>query len=227
MNNYYKNKANDFNKEKQVSHLLVESFFKPFLNSTDPIQDKEKQLAGIDIETPVGNIDLKSALTRLDGSLETFCLELFFRNGRGELHPGWFYNHKKTQTDYYSFNYHTHSKLTEHNRNDKSIKYMRDISDIGTSELVIVSKEKLVKFIAPYWTNELKQKIQQLMNSEFSNTRIVIDKFVKVVYSKQLNEKPVNFIVSKEKLIELADMHVFINHKNDTKEILKSSFTIH
>lgn len=218
MSNYYNNKKNDMRKEEQVSRLLVNSFFKPILKSSDLITDKQKQYAGIDIETKeLGNIDLKSAVTRLDGGLKTFCLEMFYTNIKGDLTKGWFYNSKNLQTDYYSFNYFEHSK-------QDGSRYMNDISDIGKSEIIIVDKNKLIEFMEKYWNNDIKQKTKKLINSNYN--KIVIDEFVSVHYSRQLSEKPLNLLINKNKLIDLSSIHVKINHKTNNKIIFKNLVSI-
>jgi len=227
-NNNYKsyvtNKQNDMNRETKVSDLLTNSFFKPYLHSSDPITDKDKQISGIDLESPVGNIDLKSAVTRLDGGLNTFCIELFFINSVGKSQKGWFLN-SDSQTDYYSFNFFKNRALVENNNlNPRDYSYLNSVEDIGIAEIILVKKSKLKEFLKPYLEEKSNlDKMNEMFTKQIS--KHVIDNNVSISHSFKLREAPINLLVSKSKLIELADVHVLVDYTdNENTEILKHKF---
>lgn len=208
---YYNQKQKDLNKEEKINQFLVDEFFRENLKSTEPIKDLQQQFKGIDIicEDNI-KVDLKSALTRMDGSLNTFCLELCFKNVKGKYQKGWFLNNQ-LETDYYSFNYFI----------NKNGSYYTDNDNILFSELIIVNRKYLKDFVRQYYTKEIIEVIKDLIFTETQKYKINDD--LTINQSLNLNEKPVNLLINKNRLIELSDIHVIIEHKNKNTFFFKDN----
>lgn len=221
----FEQKKNDMRKEEAINRLLLNTFFKPYLNSSDIVTEIQRQFHGIDITVPrLGNVDLKSAFTRLDGTLKTFAIELMYRTN-GKTQQGWFL--KDSKTHYYSFNYFRHRLLYEKSWKDytneemQQLRVMNGLDDIGQSEIILVNKYILKNFLMPYYNDESKQLITNMVHQNITMKRI--DDLVSVFYSVRLREKPINFLVAKPKLIELADIHARIDHQTNIVKILKDN----
>jgi len=219
-NNYKEQKLNDFNREEQVNKLLADIFYKIHLETEEPITNKQQQLKGIDIISKgFINIDLKNAITRLDGDLDTFCLELIYKNSANKFHKGWFLNAGKLDTHYYSFNYFTHSELSTKDKAD--CKYMKKLDDIGTAEFIIVHKTKLRNYIKSFYTEQIISVIKEMIHT--SKVIYKINDELKLFQSIRLNERPVNLLINKSKLIELSHIHAKTDIKTNKTEFFKQS----
>ncbi len=88
------------------------------------------------------------------------------------------------------------------------------ISDILQAELVLVTKEKLLNYLEKNnWTIDLlklkSKTIRENTNKNFGNLNL---NGLKFSYSEQLVEKPINIVISREKLKEISTLNKIIKN---------------
>lgn len=179
---------------------VVEKFLDKYLyqGKQKRITDKKQQLAGIDVIFEDKKIDEKAAINYMENQLETYSFELEFTDRYGNIRDGWFLDSAKVN-DYYLLIYlEGNSRLT-------------NIYDITKIEYILVRKDKIRELLNKI---KIKKKIksfkykeskfglyQQLLYYEYDNKRYKL----KLKRSNKLIEEPLNIIIPKPLLIELAE----------------------
>lgn len=140
-------------------------------------------------------VDEKAAITRLDGNLSTFAFELYTSNNKNNI--GWFVN-KNCKNNYYSLIY-----LTS---------FANNIQRIDKIECILLNKSKILKEVL----SELDKRnihfnnILDIMNeipiASNGKKYLRLNKYMKIVYSLNvIPEKPINVIIDKQYLLNIAD----------------------
>lgn len=140
-------------------------------------------------------VDEKAATHYINKPLATFAFELSFLTSTGQRVEGWFTDQNK-KTEYY---------LLMWLKASKDNPWHITGADITEIEYVLVSRQSILDFLASegLGLSQLQQKSQQIVADGVSG---VIDKSYPYYYfyTDRLQEKPVNIIIHKDKLKQLA-----------------------
>lgn len=180
----------------------------PLFVSSDRIDTFNEQVHGVDCTFTDFNgfeyiCDEKAALKWANKSLETQALELKYINRAGHLHRGWFLDESQ-QNNCYNFIY------TDLLRDKNWVYDARDfkIEDIKEIECYIVRKERLKQYFSSIgWDDEkLLEKAREIRRTNGRCDMLDIEKDgLRFCFSKQLPEKPINVLVSRNTLLSLSD----------------------
>ena len=209
----------DIKAEKSLAEFM-DAYFYSKLSATDGstfrytrIHDREQQLNGVDICIEIGdrkiNIDEKASFYYSNAMIPTFAFELDSIQ-RGHVNPvsGWFIN-DDLLTDYYMLiwpNIKCEQKDGVWVR--KAISSIKK-NDFTIVEAMMVSKLELREFIRCLgYSKDLLIKYAKRIRSEYygvdeQKTELLIDG-LKIMYSGGIAEKPVNLVINKRILRELA-----------------------
>ena len=210
-------RAADMNAESELADFLDENLYSRLLDegkflSIQRMTEKEQQLQGIDViaktHASVAHIDEKAQLYYVNKDIPTFAFELQFLKG-GRVIEGWFLN-DRLKTDYYLLIW-PFASVTD----VKAIKK----EDFTRLDALMISKKKLREELASLGFDKeaLAAKASQLRRTR---TYGKITTGTQGVYyfasaPSKYAEAPINIVVSKARLISLADARY---------EITKSGF---
>lgn len=215
-------KADKKFEETVMKYLETQTNILQELNSQGYVQDLETQKKGIDF---IGNykgkeikVDVKSIATN---DFKTFCFELAGNVHSGQI--GWLLN-PNIETDYYLLTYHD---VLDFGSNYKEAKHHMTIENINETVAYLISKEAIKKTIQKHLkSNNLQKVVDQIRNygPQFKNWRKSVRfkvsnnsvypydkndwKGVNYVYptlSPQLYEQPINVVINRELLEEIAE----------------------
>lgn len=207
--------VNDFLDENFYPHFTVDTTF-------ERIETMEEQVKGIDCTFTATNgieyiCDEKAAVKWANKNLKTFAIELNYINRAGNLHMGWFLDDKNVSNSY-NFIY------TDKIRDDEGDFNYHTFTEDNIKEVtcILVSKDKLTDYFNSLgWTKKrflIKcQKIRE-SNGECKMGDLETNG-LRFHYGKNLPEKSINALVSREKLKEIAD-YVY-TYKNGKVDFLK------
>lgn len=215
----------DFSKEKEVGKFLDEFLYrKKFIdNDFKRIENSEMQCDGIDIILDETNIDEKSQIYYAERPLPTFAFELWNTTSKK---IGWAIN-DDLKTEKYMLVW-----INNTSGKGKEFTY-KDIKEV---ECMLIKKEKITKIIKEYFNRRnymsldsevyyeiLKYRYRENKTYYFykdSSEKIVIsyngehrEKCNYLVYSINIHEKPLNFIIRKKELKSIAEMNVIVTDK--------------
>lgn len=179
------------------------------------VMDRQRQVKGIDVVLTYNGVsylaDEKAASDYInrDWPLATFSLELAFVNRDNMIMDGWFLN-EEIRTDSYIFVWIDKADMHPISSDKPDIKVLDGVDAIKSGDIAIVEKSAVEDYLASLgWTkNKLRAKCDQIIesdgNTEMGNVRRNGCKFS---YSTQLVEQPVNVLVPRDKMIEIAVFH--------------------
>ena len=204
---------NKIRKEDEKCTDIVSKFLeKHFYNKVrdyQRIDDKEQQLKGVDVIFILNDkqyiCDEKAAIRYVNKNLQTFAFELSFLGKSDRLIDGWLISNTKINNSFLCIWI------------DKAeYDLIEDIDDIQEIEIALIDKQKLIDYLRTLgWTVEkLHIKADRMRNNDKEPTGNVEVNGCKFVCSKKLSEKPVNVLVSRNKLKELADYTTVIKEKH-------------
>lgn len=211
----------DMRGEKVVKEFLIRYFYDRIRNDGilkkirdhRPIYDVERQLQGMDTILYCHDgreliIDEKSALSYVNSRLATFAFEIRWSR-YGRTTDGWFID-DDLRTQYYFtmwltslpiFDEHTGKRLKKYDH----IQYMT-ADHLTHIELYAINKQKLRDYLRNEFgltVEVMKERAAQLV-ADGSRESCVNDK-IKFVYSQHLAERPVNLVINKSVLRQVAD----------------------
>lgn len=197
----------DSSQEQKITQFMQEYYFNKVFTYSDIVTDKSLQIRGVDIIADGCNYDLKAQTNYINEPLPTFILELCFYNRRKELMAGWFVN-KTVQTDYYAFIWIPDAKV----ESDKRLVSYQDIEQV---ELMIVPRRELKDYI---FSIIPEQKLYDAVNYMYQSGEKykTIEDGIKLCYSSQLFEKPINLVIKKWRLKQIAVDHCMITKSEIT-----------
>lgn len=177
---------------ENIGDFLDRTLYKENTTDFERVYDKERQVKGIDTIFTLFDeryhCDEKASVRWRN--LNTFSLEISFINRRGDVVDGWFVS-DKCENDSYLFIW-----IDDHGDGEKV-------------EAALVRKKSLMDYIESIgWTKEkMKEKSQQIREQDgiginFGNLKKNGCKFS---FSRKLVEKPINILLPRETLINLAD----------------------
>ncbi|MEY8371036.1 hypothetical protein AAK938_05800 [Aerococcaceae bacterium 50-4] len=150
-------------------------------------------------------------------SLPTFAFELYSKNKNSEYKLGWLFGEKYNLTEFYFLSWlwvdlpNNNKELDAVNVNE--IKY----DNIEEIEVMIIDKKTMQQYATSIGITKtnFENKALELINNfyEYKQDRINIEKSngnAWLKYTNMLHEKPVNLIIRKSKLKELAIKHLLI-----------------
>lgn len=221
----YESYRNYDNRACEIINEFLDSNCYPYLTkSFGRTNKKDKQIKGIDCVFATSEnryiCDEKAAVKWSNKTLNTYAYELQFINRAGNLQLGWFladnqlnnsYNliyTDKVNDDEGEFNYHTFTK-----------------SDIRVLTSYIIKKQAVKDYLYSIGLTEEKM-LEKCKEIRETDGKCYLGDVNKDGYafriSKQLPEKPINILISRDKLRELSD-YLFKYEKGDTKIYYKNT----
>ena len=213
MNNILKsNRKHDMTQEKIINRFLLEKFFLKINKSSKLIDDRNLQIAGVDLQLDSNkllktlNIDIKaqSSAKYINSPRPTFLLELSSINKYGEDFIGWFLN-PKIITDYYAFVW-----MHEVDTNDPTELF--GYPQIKKVEIMLVSREKIKEYVLGLLHKNGYDDVSPIVNQmrDTETTRIPLVDGIHFSHTPTLYEKPVNLVVHKRILKKFASLHYYV-----------------
>lgn len=197
--------------EQAVNNFLSEFFYSKTFENFSFIEDKEKQISGIDVVADGLLIDNKamSSPRYINNPANTFILELLVQSEyRGE-YLGWFIN-PEILTTHYLFAW-------IHNADVRQGAYIKTSEQIQKIEVMLIDRNKLHAIINKICDDNRLLDIAHSMIIKNSHSISIKDfghyNSPYFVYSNQLNEKPVNLVTPKAWLKKAAIKHCFVTKK--------------
>lgn len=199
-------RTSDNKGEKAVANFLDKYFYPNYTTNFKRVNDYETQMKGIDIyfdykELTNIAVDEKAMVHYVNKNLPTFAFEINFRSSNGNIVPGWFYVENKT-TQYYLLCW-IKAKIVKEFTED----------DISELEIVLIDRRRLFAMLEFFNMNKVNayQLANELRETNSSGPRNQLhDIPFYFYYTTHLTEKPINLIIKKPKLIEMATLHLFI-----------------
>ena len=210
----------DMNAEQQLADFMDSYFYSKYSADTNDavrfnrVTDPELQLNGVDVCVEYNNskyyIDEKATLYYCNLMIPTFAFELdSIQKGYSVPIEGWFLN-DNLKTDYYMLIW-PNVKCEKKESNlfvRKDIRYLRK-NDFTIIEAMLVDKKDIRAYVERNGFNkellfEYAQRYRKM--NEMKNTSESKEIFPggKLFYSGHLAEKPVNIVINKEALKNLA-----------------------
>ena len=207
------NRKNDSRVEREIAafldkNLYSSSLFKDF-KRTDTL---EEQIHGSDVILSTSDgilehkvIDEKVATRYANSGLETFSLELSFINKRGKKTVGWFLDCSK-KTEYYLLGWILKADIPFNEKTKRWEVYSITKDNIVQLEWVLVSRQKIMKFLeSKGWTlDKLTRQDEKIRQNGGVSTKEFIDE-VSFRYSDAYIERPVNILLKKDTYKDIAD----------------------
>ena len=195
----------DTKQEKIINSFLYDNFFTKVNKTSCLIEDKELQIAGVDLQMKnkkdnIVNIDIKaqSSSRYINNPRPTFVLELSSLNCYQQPTVGWFLN-TSLVTDYYSFVWINDAVVDENNR-------IASPDNINEVEIMTVSRKHLKEYMSKLLGDcDVDDVIEDMRNT--GDTKRPLAKGVSFSHTPSLFEKPVNLVVHKNILKKFAISH--------------------
>lgn len=191
--NNYNSRKEDFIISERLNYTIFRELAKGGYNVTE-VSEQCRQLKGVDIVLKKDGVeklvDIKSATKYWNRDLQTYSLELFSNNNHnGE---GWFVSNNSVTT-HYLFVWVRAENYKLHN--------------ISALECCLVSKEVIDNYLKElgYDKHQLVDLLNKKGRSEDKRDVLYLKNGLKVVRSKHLIENPVNLIIPRKTLRQLAD----------------------
>lgn len=202
----------DSKAEKQLAAFMDKYFYSRLDTEYKRVTDPEMQLKGVDviIGSDSVKIDEKASLYYSNVMIPTFVFELDFMSGNN-CHTGWYLN-ENLLTDYYMLIWPNIRDLY-----DNSLKkwVRKDVSEIMVNdftivEAMLVEKKKInAEFERRMLTAERLLAYVRAIRMAADKSRYRdgyrLDDDIKIMLSDKLNEKPINLVVNKKLLYDVAD----------------------
>ena len=183
-----------------VGDFLEESFYKGRVENFIRVYDFERQIRGIDVTFNMRGkryiCDEKSAVQYVNRKLNTFALEVSFIDKQNKIHDGWLVDETKINN---SFLFVWIDKAKSN--------FLSKKEDILSCDIALVDKNAILLYLFENgWnkTNLLVKSDKIRKNRNEYKGDVNKDGF-KFSYSEQLVEKPINILVKRKKLMEIAD----------------------
>lgn len=198
--------------EQELSKFLDEHLYQELLKegkftSFERVSDIEMQKQGIDVigqteDNKICRIDEKAQLHYINHTRPTFAFELEFLLS-GQAFEGWFLNNGLETTHYLL--------LWPNARTDKLEQIVSD--DFTNGEGMMISKRKLKKHLESIGLSDefLEDKTKQLREHGASGSQKPFCDGIKLYVSSTYPENPINLVISKRILAQLADAHYMIS----------------
>ena len=191
----------DSHRERAVAEYLDQHLYPEHFQSTDRVNDKERQLAGIDLFATHKDIegemkiDEKAATSwahKMD--LKTFAFELQWMLGDEEM-GGWFIDKERLKET-------THWMCIWPRTAGEPLNRMEDIVRAEAALISVRLLRRWVRKKAASASEYLEDVIERLRNGTEDELRWA---GLRIRISRNLPEQPINLLMPREKLRELSD----------------------
>ena len=199
--------------DEKCSDIISSVLNHIFYNNTENFErvyDLDRQVKGVDTIFKFKNktylCDEKAAIRYVNKKLNTFSLELFFINRKNKINVGWLLDDEKINNSFL---------FVWIDKADKDI--LQSESDVKEIEIALVCKEEIISFLKKLgWNKEtLLKKCEKIINNEHEYLGNVYKDKCKFSYSKNLVEKPINILISRNDLKKISDFNFKFIVKND------------
>ena len=235
--------------EEKSTYYLKQAGILNKLGVKEIVEDTERQLKGIDliadVPLPDGTIhkNAKIDIKSIASQLSSFCFEL--RGSEKTRQTGWFLNNE-VETDYYLLVYHTlNETFPDDIRNSYSkAKSKINSNSIGTTEYLLIPRQNLKEVIVDSWNlnsiEDLKECIPMIETtydeSKLGSNKVYVynnkqldivckqDTNFYITYSINVYEKPINLVVKKTILNDIASIHETYYDEKPIQLTLKDLF---
>lgn len=210
----------DTKAEQQLAAFMDKYFYNKLDTTYKRVTDPEMQLKGVDVIIGPDSvkIDEKASLYYSNVMIPTFVFELDFMSGNVS-HTGWYLN-ESLLTDYYmliwpnvrdSFD----KKLNKWVRKDVSEIMINDFTIV---EAMLVEKKKInEEFTRRMLTADRLLKYVEAIRMASDKSKYTegyrLDADIKIMLSEKLNERPINLVVNKRLLYNVADRVYLISQE--------------
>lgn len=172
--------------------------------------DLDLQYKGVDTEFDRNGhhyvCDEKAAVQYINKPLQTFAFELSFLDKGNSYHDGWLLDESKINDSFLCV-------WIDMAEGVYAPKDLTDAEQIKTVSVALVRRETIVNYLSSLgWTKDgLKSKTCKIRQNPTENRGDVYRYGCKFTYSQQLVEQPVNVLIHRRKLMEIADVARVIN----------------
>ncbi|MGB1317154.1 MAG: hypothetical protein ACPG5W_03045, partial [Flavobacteriales bacterium] len=205
-------RTEDNKSERAVAEFLDENFYPNAVENMQRIGDAEMQIKGVDVlldleDVKEVSVDEKAAAHFVNKNIPTFAFELDFIGRDGLLKQGWLADKEKL-TQYYLLSWVWAKK-------DRGFA----ASDITKLEVVLIEREKILKLLEEHSVDagRLMRIAKHLREMGLFGAHF--KKRGRPFYfnlTEHLTEQPINVIIHKRSLIELAKIHQFVRPNGNT-----------
>lgn len=232
------NPKSNFNEDKRFeeesTRFLIRSHILMELGTKTIIEDKERQLQGVDLICDIPfddgtvkesqNVDIKA----IASTIPTFCFEVAGNTNSKQV--GWLLN-PELLTDYYLVVYHDIIGGTNYSAN----KEILTVNNVNYTKALLINKEKLQQLVLDYFMFDSVKEVQDVVDRikflNQGNTKLAtyaydgasitsLDKTsnkrdLKMWFSvsNHLNERPINVVIRQD-LLEAVSEKIFVLDKN-------------
>lgn len=193
-------RKSDENIENINNQYLDSKFYKSEVDSNIRITDKKLQVKGVDTIFNLNEkqyiCDEKVAAHYINKNLQTFAFELSFINRSNDVQDGWLIDKNKLNNSYLLC-------WLDKAVSDNPV----SVDEIQESEIVLVTRESILTYLnSIHWdNNKLKLKAHSIRYGKDTKFGNILENGVKFSFSEKLVEKPINIILSREILRQIAD----------------------
>ena len=202
--------------ETSIQYLQNTNIFKD-MNIQEIVKDRDRQLRGIDVIAQLYGQDIKVDIKSIASQLPTFCFEISGNINTSQ--KGWLIN-PDVETEYYLIVYHEIIGASSYRQG----KALMTQDNVAETEAMLINKETLKKEIERHLGDlevlvdkirayEIHQKSAARFNEKGELVKNRNRMNIYPVLSCGLYEQPINIVVRKEVLKELAIMHWIIHDK--------------
>lgn len=193
------------------------------------IKDRQQQLQGIDVIIENGNkstinIDEKASVYYSNAMIPTFAFEInsYQRDGNEPV-IGWLLN-DNLKTDYYNLMW-PNVKCIQNNEREWIRKPLSEIRkpDFTIIESMMINKKKLIerieKDIVPKFEMKLLEYATKIRRNDLvlTNNKVCLATGYNIVYTENLKEKPINLVIKKNILSDVADAIYLISQDGSAR----------
>lgn len=201
--------------ETSMYYLEGTQIFKD-MNIREVVHDRTRQLKGIDAIGNIEDRDINIDVKAIASQLNTFCFEISGNVSTNQV--GWLIN-PKLKTTHYLVVYHT---VKGAERNYRLGKRIMTVNNVIETEALLIEKEKLTNFIQEELKDDLPHIVEQIRSLDLEGRGVVrfdknmnatkrsINQNAYPTISLGLKEQPINVVVRKECLKQLAQKHWII-----------------
>ena len=187
--------------------------------NVDRINERDLQVKGVDVDLCFNGVhrlvDEKAATSYVNKNLGTFSFELAFVTSNNEIMDGWLLN-ENLLTDSYVLVWIDNGDMIPFGESS-DIEVLSGVDGIHVADIALVKKSSILKYLEGLgWSaGRLSFKCDDIItkNGEGVEMGNVWKNGCKFTYSKHLVEEPVNILVPRNKLIEMADFHLHYDNR--------------
>lgn len=221
LNNAKSNYLGDKCFEETSMHYLENTQIFKDMNIREVVHDRARQLKGIDAIGNIGNENINVDVKAIASQLNTFCFEISGNVSTNQI--GWLIN-PNLETTHYLIVYHTVKGAEKNYRLGKRI---MTVNNVVETEAMLIEKKKLSHFIEQQLGEDIPHIVKEIRNMNLEGRGVVrFDKNLKPstksvkadaypTISLGLKEQPINVVVRKEQLKNLAIKHWVVEDKNN------------